>query len=208
MKLTLRNFGLLILASLAVSGVGASAAQAVEFHTESGKATITGAYPAELPSEEEIFVFTTNNGILPCWGATFHGAMPGEKESTLTLTPAFTECFGFPVTMGACDFVLHASGGFDIGGGTSCAEKPMEINRGCKIKIGPQSHSGISYVNNGSKAQRDVTATFSVTEIHYTQTGSTCIPGSGTFNNGKLKGITTLRADKTEGGAQEGLWVE
>jgi hypothetical protein len=68
--------------------------------------------------------------------------------------------------------------------------------------------SGISYANGGSGAKRDVTATFNVTGIHFTQTGIVCHGGAGTYVNGKLTEILTLKADILGGASQQGLWIE
>ncbi len=113
--------------------------------------------------------------------------------------------------MGKCDFVLDAAGTLGIEGGAECAAEPIEIEPqlGCKIRVVPQEiPATVSYANNGSESERDVTATFNTAELHYTQLNSTCQGGKGTFEDGKLTGIVTLRADQVEGESQQGLWVE
>jgi hypothetical protein len=70
-----------------------------------------------------------------------------------------------------------------------------------------QPPSRVSYANGGSGTSRDVTVTFSVTGIHFTQMGIVCSGGSGTYVNGKLTQILTLKAD-VFGGSQQGLWIE
>jgi hypothetical protein len=192
-----------------VGAIGAGTAQAVEFHTESGEnTTITGNFEAK--GTEGAFNFATHNGPSPCVGTSLHGVMPAKTESTLTLSVAtIGECL-YSTTMGGCDFVLHASGTFDIGG-VGCATEPIEINRnGCKMKIGPQKGlSKVSYVNvnKGAETERDVEVTFDVTQIHYTQTRTFPCLSEGTFTDGRLVGVATFKADDPEG-KQKGFWVE
>lgn len=206
---------MLAAAALLLAASLAAGAQAAEFHTESlAGATITGAYPAGERAEkveEESFIFNANGGVTVCARSTLHGVLPAQSAKTLTIVQKPTECAPFAtVRMGECDFGLQASGAFEIGGGAACAAKPIEIERGagCLIKVGPQAGlSGVSYKNGGSGTNRDITATFSVTGIHFTQTGVVCSGGSGTFANGKLTQILTLKADVL-GGGQQGLWFE
>jgi hypothetical protein len=199
----------LLVAGLLLGGaISASGAQAASFHTESGEnTTVTGEFEAK--GVEGSFGFVTNNGVAPCVGSSLHGVMPIKTESTLTLMATLGECF-FGTTMGGCDLVLQASGGFAIGG-ANCATEPIEIHRGCNIKIGPQQGlAGVTYenVNKGKETERDVKATFNVTGIHYTNvSGFPCSGGLGTFVNGKIIGVATLRADDAEG-KQKGFWVE
>jgi hypothetical protein len=202
-------------AALLLAASLAAGAQAAEFHTESSEgATITGAYPAGERAEkigEEAFLFDANGAETLCARTSLHGSMAAKTAESLTIVEKPFECAPFAtVRTGECDFVLHASGGFDIGGGAACAAKPIEIEWGtgaCLIKIGPQSGlSGISYANGGSGTSRDVTATFNVTGIHFTRIGAIC-GGSGTYVNGELTQILTLKAD-VFGGGQQGLWFE
>jgi hypothetical protein len=191
---------------LSLVALSAAPAQAFSvFRTESAPAEITGAYPKESPSEEELITFHPKSGIVPCAGAKLHGPMSSVEVSSQTMTVELSECV-FSVSMGGCDFVLHGSGKMDIAG-SECATKPIEFNGLCQIRIGPQEAlSTVSYANNGSGASRDVTATFAVTGIHYIQlVGSVC-GGSGSFVNGELTGTITLKADTSEG-IQQGFWV-
>ena len=193
------------LAVLLVGGaIGATAAQAVEFHTEGSeeKTTITG-------SELESFLVTVNAGPTVCIKNSFQAVMSGKTASSLAVTPTFGECALSPPSMGGCGFVLHASGAFGIEGAT-CAAEPVQVKRGnCTISFGPQKVlTGVSYANEGKGAERDVKATIKAANLHYTQMGGiTCIGGQGTFVNGKISFIATLRADNAEG-KQKGLWVE
>jgi hypothetical protein len=214
---SLKVLGVVTAAALLLAVGLATSAQAAEFHTESSEgATITGAFPAGERAEnleEEGFLFNANGGVTVCARTSLHGSMPAKSAESLTVVEEPFECAPFAtVRMGECDFVLHASGAFDIAGGTACGIEPIEIEWGtgaaCLIKIGPQQGlSGIGYANGGSGAKRDVTATFNVTGIHFTQTGSVCKGGAGTFVNGKLTEILTLKAD-VFGGSQQGLWIE
>jgi hypothetical protein len=201
-----------VVVAIALAGagaIGAGAAQAVEFHTESGEnTTITGNF--ESKGTEGAFNLVTHNGPSPCVGAKLHGVLSIKTESSLTLSVStLGECF-YSTTMGGCDFTLHASGAFDIGG-ANCATEPIEINRlGCKIKIGPQKGlSQASFVNlhEGAGAERDVEVTFDVTQIHYTQTRIFPCLSEGTFTDGRLVGVATFKADDPEG-KQKGFWVE
>lgn len=147
---------------------------------------------------------------MPCLKASFSSSMAETAESLTLHTVTLGECFAWSLTMGACHFRLDAAGALDIEGGVSCSLEPIEIepNIGCVVKIGPQNHSGVSFANNGSESKRDVTATISVTGLHYRQATAACQGGQGEFENGKLTGILTLRADQLETGTQQGLWVE
>lgn len=202
-----KTLTLLVVCLLATGAIGATAAQAVEFHTEGGgETTITGA------DLENFTVYTNGSVATICVkNGSYQAAMGASTVPSLALTPAFGECaFSIPPSMGGCNFVLHASGAFGIEGAT-CASKPVEFKRGpnCTIKFGPQKvATGVSYANEGTGAKRDVKATISAASLHFSQMGpALClIGGEGTFNTGKITFTTTLQAESE--GKQKGLWVE
>jgi hypothetical protein len=198
-------FTLVLCACLALS---AGAAQAVQFHAETAEGKLTGAYPkGEQGGEGEAFNFITPNGIAPCLRVNLSGSLPEKTTSSITLHAEFSECF-FTTKMNGCVFVLSASGTLAIAG-EECATKPIEIVRGaCIIRYGPQEGlSSISYENAGTGSERHVTATFKITKLHYTQTGSFCANGNGTFTDGEMTAKATIKADNAEG-KQQGFWVE
>jgi hypothetical protein len=204
-----------LLALLALSAGFSATATAAEFHVETEEAEaiqLTGGYPVgeKTPSAEEAFTFHFGSVSTPCLQAAFTGTMPAATAESATFDPGLAECIAWSFTMGSCDFVLDADGTLAIEGGAECESEPIELEpqSGCKVQIGPQQNlETVTLENNGSGSERDVTATFNVTGLHYKQVTLFCIGGKGTFENGELTGVITLRADD-EKEAQQGLWVE
>jgi hypothetical protein len=204
---SLKRLPLLALALCACFALSATAAEAVQFHAE-GEGKVTATYPkGEKGGEGEVFNFTTNGGIAPCFRMSSITTLFEKTVSSITLHAELSECF-FTTKMNGCLFVFQASGTFAITG-EECASKPIEIVRGsCVIKFGPQEKaSALTYENEGSETTRDVTATLKATKLHYIQTGAQCSGGVGTFTNGEITAKVTLKADTPEA-VQQGFWIE
>jgi hypothetical protein len=81
-------------------------------------------------------------------------------------------------------FVFHPSGSFDITGGNSCENKPLQWSiSGCTVTVGPQSLSGVSFANSGSGTERTITVGIGSVGLKYTATGAAC-PKQGTASDG------------------------
>jgi len=215
MKRLRRALGGTVALLVALGALGAAGAQALEFHTESEGATITASLPTGEGGEStEAFSFLIEKTYVDlCVAGKLEGPMSKKTAGSLALTPKLSEC-ALPWSMGACDLGFDAAGTFDVTG-AECASKPMTIKAfafppgGCLIRIGPQENlSGITYVNEGSGASRQVKATLAIGKVHYTQvSGFPCPGGLGTFTKGEFTSAFILRAENSEG-KQQGLWLE
>jgi hypothetical protein len=220
-------FGVMAVAALALTAVAASAAQAAPaFHVETAPATITG----EQTTAQE---FGTNSGVVTCSGATFHGTSTVTETTTQEVTPTYTGCkaFGFlssTVEPNGCGYLFHLVAGgvspypatVDVVCPSGKAITVKSVFTNCVITVGAQTGlEGVTFTNTGTKTTRDLDVSLTLTnevingkevnnaKITYTQTGSNCAGGEGTFTNGSMKGGATVKADNTSTGLQQGLFI-
>ena len=164
----LKTLGIVALAVLALSLIGASAASALNYTASS--------YPTTGKADSQVGndVLTTEAGALEC-KKHFQGTLNG-PSSTLTITPIITGCkaFGFlnaTVTMNGCDYLFTEPTGtapsFSAIVDVVCpVGKVIEISAGtCKVTIGPQGPlSSVAISNTGT----DVSVKATITGIAYT----------------------------------------
>jgi hypothetical protein len=206
----LKALGLAFVAVFAMSAIAASAAQAVEFHAESAPAIIEGVQEAGHPSE-----FETSAGTISCSGATFTGTSATTTTPTLNINFSYTGCtflnvLNVPVEPRGCHYVFHASGTVDVAG-TNCAAEPIRFSAlTCVVTVPPQENlEKVTFTNQGTGSERDVTVTPEVTGIRY-NTSAGCSNG---FHEGLTNGVyrggqTTVKAFSEETELQVGAWVE
>jgi hypothetical protein len=209
-------FGVMAVAALALTAVAASVAQAApEFHVESVPATITG----EQTTTQK---FETESGVVTCTGATFHGTSTSLATTTQEIAPTYTGCKAFgllnsTVEPNGCVYVFHLTAGgvtpfpatVDVKCPAGAAITVKSSFTNCVITVGEQTGlAGVTFTNNGSKTTRDLNVVLDITKkITYTQTGSNCGGGEGTFKEGTMTGGATVRADNTSTGLQQGLFI-
>lgn len=205
----LRILGVTGLATLFVAAAGTPSAVAnPQFHVESAPATIKG-------QETGTQRFTTVAGTFECSFVSFHGESWTTTGSTLELGACYSGCdaFGFleaTMDMNSCKYVLHLtafeapySASVDIVcplGSSITLTSPF-----CVVTIPAQTGLvSTSLANTGSKASRDIDASFNLSAFNYS-TSAGCSSGAGTWGLGGMHGSATLRAYKS--GTQQGFWI-
>jgi hypothetical protein len=161
-----------------------------------------------------------NGNALTCNRFNLSGSSASALTGTLSFVPVYKECkiASKPVpdsniSAGSCSYIMHADGGFDIGG-EGCASNPMTFtsSTGCVVTVGPQSFSeGLTFKSEGAgKLQTlsvpkgsEESAVFTITS---TATGAGC-PIPGIFTGTKLNLRGKLAATNS-GGAAQGIWRE
>lgn len=164
----IKALGLALAAVLALSVVGASAAQAEGMHFTGTKgATISGGQLTE-------HVFTVQGSKVTCKEATFTGEIAAEKSSEQKVGASYKNCtaFGFinaTVNMNSCHYLFTVEktdasdlGNKDRGEGSvhvtcNTAGDSITVVAGpCTVHIGPQTVGGITYEATTGKGTMDV----------------------------------------------------
>jgi hypothetical protein len=201
----LKTLGLAVMAMFALTAVAASAAQAVEFHSEIENTTLTASTEAGSNS-----VFDAAGASISCASATFTGTQAAKTSATVTVTPAYTSCtflgvLNVPVEMHGCQYRFHAGGEVDVVG-APCNGITFEAV-GCKVEVKEQTGlKEATYTNLGSGTTREVTVTPHVTGITYTSSG--LCPKNGTFSDGNYTSGNAVVKGESSKGVQAGVWVE
>ena len=177
-----RFLGTALIAALALSAVGASAASAEGVYSVSSTPA-TGTATSELGND----IFTTEAGNVEC-ESSFSATQNEKTASTLTVKATYTNCkaFGLSATveMMSCDYLFttpETNGGVHLWKAKvhvkcSTAGDAITITAGtCKVSVGAQSPAGQVDIKNTTtttnphvNADVDVKAT--VTGISYTVT--------------------------------------
>ncbi len=203
----LKTLGLAVMAMFALTAVAASAAQAVEFHSEIENTTVTASTEAGSNS-----VFDAAGASISCASATFTGTQAAKTSPTLTVTPVYSNCtflgvLNVPVKTNGCQYTFHAEGGVADVTGASCTAITFEA-AGCKVEVGKQNGlKEVTYTNLGAGTTREVTVTPHVTAITYTSSGLGC-PKTGTFSDGNYTSGNAIAKGESSKGVQAGVWVE
>jgi hypothetical protein len=178
--------------------------------------------PATVKSENVALSVINENGgnAVSCSKFSLSGSSSSAVTGTLSLVPAFKECTmgttagpkAIPdsnLNAGSCSYVLHANGGFDIGG-EGCAANPMTFTNtlGCVVTVGPQSYAGgLVFKSQGvGKLQTLSVEPVNFTNVTYTATGASCAK-PGTFSTAKM-GVQAKLTATNSGGAAQGIWRE
>jgi hypothetical protein len=208
-----KALGLTLVAMFAMSALSASAASAAEFRHEGGEdAKVTASNAGE-----GAHVFTAGLiGNISCSTATFTGtAFVTSPQATVEVSPTYSGCTflgvsNVKVNMEGCEYQFNTPTGSGPYSGSVTITCPVgkKINfeaSGCKVEVGPQTVSSVSYTNLAGPPKA-VTVKSNVTGITYT--GSALCPGAqGTHSNGTYSGSAISRAENT---AEEivGAYVE
>jgi hypothetical protein len=201
----LKLAGLLVVLALTLAAsVGASSALA-EYHSEAENTTWSGT----LAESQQLDLGGTS---LTCTGGALSCSTTSRTVEALKLSPQITSCGYMGIStswaINGCQFQLRGSH-FSIRNCTS----PMRwsVTAGgqpCTIEIGNQGgRASVSYANTGSGSTRKIVATFRISGLTYTSTGSWC-EREGTFNNGTYAAAWNLSGKLTGTEASQGVWVE
>jgi hypothetical protein len=208
MNRKIKALGLALVASLAMSAMVASAAQAQFFHSSVAHTLASG-------SQVGNHVFTAGPGFgnITCTTANFHGTQSAQTVTSQTITATYSGCkdsvAGRTVHVPAVNYTftapktatgaseVHVLNGFTftITAGGGLGE--------CKVEIPAQTVSGIVYHNLGGT--NGVTVTTSSTGVDSVTSGGffNCGIANGPHTEGTYTGHTTMKGTNTEGKAVE-----
>lgn len=230
MKRNLKVLGLAVVAALALSGVVAQAALAVDhtFEVTASSADLKATNSLHGPEGEETSAHVLSAGAakISCAEAHFSGKAPTQTADSVTLKPEYKNCTiganPAQVVVNGCEYTFDSdttanpaettsgeSGTVVVckGGGT------IEVKAaGCIITFGEQGPlHGVTYTNEGSEPT-GVGTTAHVFGIKYTTNKVfACqlagFPASGAGSNGTYLGNATLKAYETGTENQVGAHV-
>lgn len=216
----LRPIGLALVAALAIGAIGASAAQATQFHTKGGvyPATVTGVHLTN-----QIFKFDVEagkNNELICKKASFSGTL--SKASTqLTIHPTYEECTfsGINATVNTekCNYVFNSGAKINPDEYTGTLDIECEPNQfinvvttTCEIHITPQN--GLKeIILIDSTAAGNILTEFNLAAFSYsiTKDGAGCpLTGVETRVDGSTTKGTGAKFSATVGGVATAITVE
>jgi len=156
----LKTLGVAAFAVLALSAIGASAAQAANY--------TASAYPTSFTAEtaKGNDTFTTEAGTVEC-KSHYSGSLSKASES-ITVNASYSNCEAFSgfasatVNMNGCDYTFYTSGAVDL----NCGSKGVVITAGtCEAEIGGQT--GLKSVTQKNVGNH-ITVDAAVKSINYT----------------------------------------
>ncbi len=214
MTRSIKNLGLGLLATLALSATAAPAASANPFfHSEFAGVFLTGSQSGAAAN-----VLTTDLGEMKCNAVKLNGSQAAMTTTTMTLKVKYEECKiganNVAVTANGCAFTFHLEEQLEpieARMGIECpfAGGKMEIDAPeCTITIPAQGpNKEVTFTNEGAGTTRAVIADLNVSGIHYVEDGAGCANPNLTTENGTYTGQITVKAEDAVGG-HVGLWVE
>lgn len=211
MNRKLKMLGLAVSASLAISAVGATAAQAIEF-TSSAEHTILEG------SQSTTHQFTTGSGVgaINCTTVTFEGTMSEEVEEEVTLTPTYAGCKDnlgrtVDVVMNGCQYRFNVtSGSFPTYEGNIdvvCSESQIEVKitnelgvAFCTMSIAAQNGIGPATYHDENE---EIRVGVSATNLKHTTSGGffNCGIVDGEHSNGTYAGEAIVAGEDEESGS-------
>jgi hypothetical protein len=184
MRRLMMMFGVVLLAAFLLVGVGAVSVSASgdEFVTSTtGKTKGKGTNVQKLKMGSSTIECTTVTGA----GEVKTTKMVAHKE---VLTYSGCSGFGVSIKVSSAHFEFNANGSAKLENQVVVSSESLS----CEVLIEPQTLNGLGYANSSGK----VTATASVTGIHYIPTGGVCGSKEGTSGSytgsiqGELEGGT------------------
>jgi hypothetical protein len=205
----LKMLGLALVAVFAMNAVGASAASAVQLHsnTTSGTTHITGIPQIEgIPNQFDL----ANGTPVKCTTTVFDATYTGTTTSDLTVTPTYSGCTAAgqkaEINMGGCTYTittptlvapLETKDHYDAVAHIICpAGKEIVINvptAGCKVFVKAQAAGGVIDLTNITSPEAnkdDILIKSTVTATYTTEKGGIC----GAAGTGNLTGEITAKA--------------
>ena len=226
MTRNLKIVGMAALACLALSVVGASAAQAALFHKEPGVETTLTVTPDGTTTTAHQ-VFDAAGASITCPDVSGEAVVGAAENTPATVTAtnilyprtgsAACKFVGQTATvkMTSCGFQFTAAApgtpGTNAAVAVVCTVPKDEIhfevpNPFCTVTIPAQTLSGVTYHNNAAKSE--VTVEAHVTGIEYTASGVGC-PTPGVQNNGNYTtGNFIVTAENKATGVMTPVFVE
>jgi hypothetical protein len=222
---SIKVFGLVLVAALAMSAVVASAASAF-YDSEVETTTLSGKQGVENE-------FTTDVGTVKCKTATFSGTQKGAKveggftAEMINVTPTYSECNlagqAVSVTTTGCEYTFDPLETLEtadktkhiISKATVLCETGKEIiikdkaGLGCEVKVKAQMTGGrVKLTNAGAGKTRTVLVTAEVTGISYSWTAGcpNAAKKAGSNTNGTYSGTVSTEG-KNAAKEQVGIWV-
>jgi len=167
-------FGVVLLAAFTLVGVGAVSVSA------SGEEFVTSTTGKTKGKGTNVQKFKTSGGTIECTSVTGTGEVKTTKMTTHKEVLTYSGCSGFGVIIkvSPADFEFNANGSAKLENQVIVSSESLT----CEVLIEPQTLTSIGYANSSGK----VTATASVTGIHYIPTGGVC--GSKEGTNGTYSG--------------------
>ncbi len=203
----IRNLKVPMLAAMAVaalSAVGASSAQAVEFHCSVKPCTVTVKQDGTGKTAHQVFESNLPKQILPITCKAVQAEATAEKQTEASLTfqnVVYTECeflgVAATVEMSECDYLFSAAGEVQI----KCPEgKQIAFEAaGCVVHVPAQGPlKGITYHNIPEEtSQNEVTVSTAVKGIQSQATGAGC-PEVGESKGGEYTTGNTIATGETD----------
>jgi len=208
--------GLLVVAAMAMSAMVASAASAVEFHSDSTNTWLTNTTTTGTSHK-----FDAAGNNITCTTASFKSTQEAKTTSSIKAEATYANCtfFGVAVTvsMGNCAYEFKANGEVAVVDrtGLNCDSakitfKGTFLGASCHVEIGEQTGLKTATYDGASTAVGTVTVTPAVTGITYTATGGLC-GETGTKTNGNYTSGTTTMTGYVDTAGAEGastpIWV-
>ncbi len=214
----IRNLKIPMLAAMAVaalSAVGASEAQAAEFHCSVEPCTVTATQDGTGKTAHQVFDVNLPKQVLPitCKGVHAEATMTKKTEATLTVQNiVYTECefLGQFATfsMNGCDYLFSAAGQVQI----KCPEgKQITFEAaGCVLHIPAQGPlGGITFHNLPEGGKSEVTVSVAIKGIQSVSTGAGC-PETGESKTGEYTTGNTIATGEQDNASKvmENIWWE
>jgi hypothetical protein len=186
MRRLMMMFGVVLLAAFTLVGVGAVSVSA------SGEEFVTSTTGKTKSKQTNVQKLKMGSSTIECTTATGTGEVKSTTMTTHKEVVTYGGCSGLGVSLNVspAHFEVYANGSEKLESRVTVSSESLI----CKVYIEPQTMTGISYTNSSGK----VTATTSVTGIHYKPTGEECGGAEGT--NGSYSG--SVQAE-LEGGTVE-----
>jgi hypothetical protein len=187
-----KALGFALVAVLAMSALGASAAQAEQsYHASGAPTTLSGSQVAQTK------LHIPGSGSVECSGVNLKGTLSTTTASIIELHPEFSGCvaFGFAtshVTTTGCNFLFgtpiknQTAMAFSCSGANKIKVTPTFFGASvCSVEFGTQQPTGVvDLANNAGKTDILITAT--LTKIAHT---SGC--GASNATDGEMTGSIT-----------------
>lgn len=207
----IRNLKILTAAAMALTAfgvLGASSAQAAEFHCSVEPCQVTMKPDGTGKTAHHVIFLSNETGYFQttCGSITGEGTMSGKTSSELTIGNIKGEGCTIAgmfstLTSNGCHYLLKAAGTLTI----SCpAGKEIENSGLCSYNIPPQGPlAGVTYHNVGSS---EVTAELKVKNMVMNASGMGCPwgPATGEFVTANI----LLTGETDPGGEMANLWLE
>jgi hypothetical protein len=192
--------------------VGVASASASQFRAEKYEASVTGSQVTQQ-------TIVLNGAKVTCQKFALSGGL-ASAASVLPLTPSGTSCkfAGLSATINpqSCQIALSSTNNtppYTGSWGVNCSKGGDAISIAaptmpCTVTIPAQAgHNSVEFGSSGLNANRRITASLNVSGMEYTEMGSGCPGGAGTFGNGTVTGSYSLGGETPGGGPKIGVYI-